>query len=193
MGQGGARVEGEAGIAKVPAQAACRARREGVPCSIPAALMSSSISGQCTPWPEPMISNRWRCAAEASESRHDHARGTLMTRPSARRAVIDSSSTVTNMIRGSLIAAVFIPCLQNQLQILNDYRTDPVQLARSKPVVVPKSYRTEPEFAHHALALYMDVHRLAAIETVEKNAIRTADSLDARHFRCQPEVCPSSC
>jgi hypothetical protein len=61
---------------------------------MPATLMSSSISGQRIPEPLPMISNRERCSGVASESRHDHANGTLMVRPSVKWAEISSSLTV---------------------------------------------------------------------------------------------------
>jgi hypothetical protein len=54
----------------------------GIPWSIPSTLMSSSTSGQRIPEPLPMISNRERCSGVASESRHDHAKGTLIVRPS---------------------------------------------------------------------------------------------------------------
>ena len=47
--------------------------RAGMPSSIPVALMSSSMSGQCTPSPLPMISKLLRCPGVASDRRHDHA------------------------------------------------------------------------------------------------------------------------
>jgi hypothetical protein len=62
--------------------------RAGMPNNMPVALMSSSMSGQCSPNPLPMNSLlRW--AGVASDKRHDQAKGTLMTRPSARCATID--------------------------------------------------------------------------------------------------------
>ena len=60
--------------------------RAGMPNNIPVALMSSSMSGQCTPNPLPMNSKLLRWAGVASDKRHDQAKGTLMTRPSARCA-----------------------------------------------------------------------------------------------------------
>lgn len=65
----------------------------GVPVSMPSALRSSSTSGQCTPWPSPMSSQFALCAGVASARRHDHASGTLITRPSTNRAVIVSEVT----------------------------------------------------------------------------------------------------
>jgi len=52
-------------------------RCAGMPLSIPSALISSSTSGQWTPWPSPMSCQLARWAGVASDSRHDHARGTL--------------------------------------------------------------------------------------------------------------------
>jgi hypothetical protein len=62
--------------------------RAGMPNNIPVALMSSSMSGQRTPNPLPMNSRLLRWAGVASDKRHDQAKGTLMTRPSARCATI---------------------------------------------------------------------------------------------------------
>jgi hypothetical protein len=58
-------------------------------------LMSSSISGQRMPEPLPMISNLARCSGVDSESRQDHANGTLIVRPSTKWAVIVSSVNET--------------------------------------------------------------------------------------------------
>jgi len=66
-----------------------------MPFSMPSALMSSSTSGQCAPWPSPISSQLARCVGVASDNRHDHASGTLITRPSTRYAVIVSSLTST--------------------------------------------------------------------------------------------------
>ena len=45
--------------------------------------MSSSISGQWTPSPDPIISKRLRCDGVAWANRHDQDSGTLIVRPSA--------------------------------------------------------------------------------------------------------------
>ncbi len=81
----------------------CVGRCAGTPYNMPLALMSSSISGQCTPWPPPMISKLFRCSGVASDKRHDHASGTLITRPSTRKAVIVSSVTWMFLISGSML------------------------------------------------------------------------------------------
>src|SRR5205085_1024096 len=82
--------------------AACFGGRAGTPCNMPWALMSSSISGQCTPSPVPIISKLCRCSGVALERRHDQASGTLTVRPSASCAVMESSVTSIATIRGSL-------------------------------------------------------------------------------------------
>ena len=83
--------------------------RAGIPKSIPVALMSSSMSGQCTPNPLPMNSKLLRWADVASDSRHDQAKGTLMVRPSARWATIESSVTCISMMRGVSLTRTRIP------------------------------------------------------------------------------------
>ena len=57
-------------------------------------------------------------AGAASLRRHDHANGTLMTRPSAKWKVINSSVTDTSFTLASVLTAVLTPCLPNPCQIL---------------------------------------------------------------------------
>src|SRR5437660_5128152 len=96
------------------------------------ALRSSSMSGQWTPCPVPIISKCCRCSGVALAKRHDHTSGTLMVRPSARCAVIRSSVTSTERIRGSLLATMVMPCLQETRQVLHNKGTNPVQFVRGK-------------------------------------------------------------
>lgn len=58
--------------------------------SMPSTLISSSMSGQCTPCPSLIISNFDRCSGFASDNLHDQTIGTLIVRPSARYAMISS-------------------------------------------------------------------------------------------------------
>ena len=104
-----------------------------MPCSMPSALRSSSMSGQWTPWPSPMRRQFARWAGVASERRHDHASGTLITRPSTKWAVIESSVTSTRAIRDSTLTAVLIPSLDDDRLVLDDMTTDVVQLSRYGP------------------------------------------------------------
>src|SRR5687767_15162813 len=64
--------------------------------------MSSSMSGQWTPCPLPMIEKRLRCSGVALERRHDQTNGTVIVRPSVSSAAITSSVTRMVEIRGSL-------------------------------------------------------------------------------------------
>ena len=89
--------------------AICFGGRAGTPCNMPWALMSSSMSGQCTPSPVPITSKCRRCSGVAFDRRHDQARGTPTVRPSASCAVMKSSVTSIATIRGSLLATMLIP------------------------------------------------------------------------------------
>jgi hypothetical protein len=102
----------------------------GVPVSMPMALISSSISGQCTPCPVPIISKFCRCSGVAFDRRQDHASGTLIVRPSARWAVIRSSATSTAVIRGSLLATMVIPSPRDVIQMVEKDRPNAIQFSR---------------------------------------------------------------
>lgn len=155
-----------------------------MPCSIPWALMSSSISGQCTPCPEPIISKRWRCWLVAFIRRHDHAKGTVMVRPSLRWADIVSSSTHNDKIRGSLFTAVFIPCLQKKPQIFSNDSGYAIQLLRGESIIRREFHGFQPIFTNHSFALHMHVLRFSAIETVKIYPIGSRNSANCRH--CLP-------
>src|SRR5712691_5050317 len=162
---------------------------------MPSTLMSSSTSGQWIPCPEPISRNLARCAGVASESRHDQARGTLMTRPSARHATISSLVTLTSRMRGSGPAAVLIPRLHDLLVMLSNDLADPSQLVSRKPVVAREHQRLQPELARAPVSLHMDVGRLVAIEAGEEEPIRSRDATDAWHSaaptlpsRCHPSL-----
>ena len=49
-------------------------------------------------------------------------------------------------MRGSLLAAVFIPCLQNTVQVVENDLTDLVQFLRREPVVGGQDEGFQPEF-----------------------------------------------
>src|SRR5262252_9429054 len=139
------------------------------------ALMSSSMSGQWTPCPVPIISKYCRCSGVASDNRHDHARGTLMVRPSARCAVMRSSVTSTVRIRESLLATVVMPCLQDPRHVLHNQGADPVQFARGKAMIDTQGNRGQPKLAYHTLAAHMDVRRFMTIKAIEEQAIGTGN------------------
>src|SRR5271167_71777 len=98
-----------------------------------------------------------RCAELASNSRHDHASGTLITRPSAKCAMISSAVTRTSSIRGSLLATVFIPCLQNDRAMRLNDSTNHVQLVGAETMIASQPQRLKPEFAGLPFTLHMDV------------------------------------
>src|SRR5262249_16734810 len=151
----------------------CCGRGAGVPVSIPMALMSSSMSGQWTPCPVPIISKCCRCSGVALAKRHDHTSGTLMVRPSARCAVIRSAVTSTERIRGSLLATMLMPGLQDTREVLHNKSTNPVQFARGKAMIHTQGNWDQPKLTYHALAPYMDVRRFVTIKAVEEQAIGT--------------------
>jgi hypothetical protein len=93
------------------------------------------------------MSCQWaRCAGVASDNRHDHASGTLITRPSTNCAVIASSVTSTCAIRDSTLTAVLMPCLKDRLFVLNNHSTDLVQLSRAEAMIPRKGDGCQPEF-----------------------------------------------
>jgi hypothetical protein len=62
-----------------------------------------------------MISKLFLCFTELSVKRYDHAKGTLIVRPSSRVAEITSSVISTALILGSLLTAVFITFSQEMI------------------------------------------------------------------------------
>lgn len=155
--------------------------RAGTPYSMPLALTSSSISGQWTPSPVPIISKFLRCCGVASDKRHDHASGTLMVRPSASCAVIESSVTSIATIRGSLFTTVFNPRLHNSIQIIEDHPSDSVKFSWREAVVGPQDNCFQPELARHSFAAHMDMSWFIAIEAVKEKPIWARNTWNRRH------------
>ena len=161
--------------------AGCFGGRAGTPFNIPLALISSSISGQWTPSPLPMISKLFRWSGVASDKRQDHARGTLIVRPSASCAVIESSEISNVIILGSLSATVCLPCFQNTFQVIHNNPSNDVKLSGREAAVGTQSDGFEPEFACHSFSADMDMLRLIAIEAVEEYPIWPGNILNPRH------------
>src|SRR5215813_2147586 len=107
-----------------------------------------------------MSRKRARCLGVASERRHDHARGTLMTRPSARRATISSAVIRTCWMRGSVLTAVLMPCLQNGCVMGPDQAPDRIQFSSAEAVATSEFDRLQPELAGAPLSLDVHVCRL---------------------------------
>ena len=70
-----------------------------------------------------------------------------MTRPSTRCAIISSSVSRTSWMRGSLLAAVFMPCLQNPAALRSDDSANRVQFVGAEAVTSGQLDRFEPELA----------------------------------------------
>jgi hypothetical protein len=128
-----------------------------------------------------MISKLLRCSGVASDKRHDHASGTLMVRPSASRAVIVSSVTSIAIMRGSLFATVFIPGLQNAIQIIEDYPSNVVKVSWRKAVVGAKDNGFQPKLARHAFTAHMHVLGFVAIKAVKEKPVWARNALNRRH------------
>src|SRR2546425_1667163 len=94
-----------------------------------------------------------RSLGAAQDNRHDQASGTLITRPSTRSAMISSVVTRTLLMRGSLLAAVFIPSLYNHSQMRLNDSSNNLQLPGVEAMVPSQSERIEPELAGLVLAL----------------------------------------
>src|SRR5262249_16469045 len=125
-----------------------------------------------------MSRKRARCLGVASERRHDHARGTLMTRPSASRATISSAVTRTCWMRGSVLTAVLMPCLQNGCVMDTDQAPDGIHFPSAEAVAASEFDRLEPELARAPLPLDVHVWRLVAVEAGEEESIRSPAPLD---------------
>jgi hypothetical protein len=118
---------------------ACAGRLAGVPLSSPSTLMSSSTSGQCTPWPSPMISQRARCSGVASERRQDHSSGTLTVRPSDRWATMSLSVTLTDRMCASVWVTVLIPSFLDPGQVQLDQLRNPPQFSLGETMFLASS------------------------------------------------------
>src|SRR5436309_1329518 len=124
-----------------------------------------------------------RCWGVASDRRQDQASGTLMTRPSARCAMISSPVTRTCWMRGSVLAAMFMPCLQYRCAMGVDEPADDVQLSGAEAVATSQLDRLEPELAGAVLSLDVHVRGLIAVEAGEEDSIGPRDALDSWHCR----------
>jgi FixJ family two-component response regulator len=82
--------------------------------SRPATEMSSSMSGQWIPVPDPISRQLFRCSGVASRSRGNHSIGTLSERPSAKCTTSAAGPNSIPRARacGGLTREVFIPTLQ---------------------------------------------------------------------------------
>src|SRR5262245_11248589 len=126
----------------------------------------------------PIISKRRRCAAVALDNRHDHASGTLMVRPSFRRAMMLSRVTLRVTILGSLLATVLIPGLVNALGHQANDVSNAVQFRRREAPIIGQGHRFQPELAGLAFPAHMDMPRFITVKAVEEDAVRSGDTAD---------------
>jgi hypothetical protein len=132
-----------------------------------------------------MISKLFLWAGVASLNRHDHARGTLTIRPSARQNVINSSVTETCLTLLSVLTAMLTPCLLNPSQVdLND-GPNLVQLLCREAMILGQCDRLDPKLTDHTLSSDVDVRGLVAVKAVKVKPVRTRDTFDCGHTqRC---------
>ncbi len=128
-----------------------------------------------------MISNLFRCFRVASDKRHDHANGTLTVRPSANCAVMLSSVTLIPIIRGSLSAAMFIPCLQNLVQVPHDENTYPIQFRRRESIICSQNHRLKPVLAHRSFTTNVNMHWLITVKAVEEETKGAGNTTNCWH------------
>src|SRR5262245_2580458 len=98
-----------------------------------------------------------------------------MVRPSARCAVTRSSVTSTVRIRGSFLATVVMPCLQDAPQVLQNKGANPIQFAWRKAMIGTQCDRCQPKFTDHTLPAHMDMRRFMAIKAVEEQTVGAWD------------------
>src|SRR6266446_7868820 len=89
-----------------------------------------------------------------------------------------SSVTSSVTMRGSLLAAMFIPSLPNTVHIVDDDLPDAVQFLCREAVVVRQDNGFEPEFADGPVPAHMDVPRFVTVEAVEEEPIRARNTRD---------------
>lgn len=151
--------------------------------------MSSSTSGQCTPSPSPISRKCARCAGVASDNRHDHASGTLITRPSSRYATIVSDVILTSRIRGSVLATMLMPCLRNCIVMNFDHPPYDIQLPGSKAVICCKLNGFKPEFTRPVFSPNVHMNRLITVKTIKEEPVRSRDVFDPWHSMMPSLIC----
>jgi hypothetical protein len=95
--------------------------------------------------------------------------------------VIVSSDTSTRAILGSVLTAVLMPSLSNSRFVIYDYPSDFVEFSGREPSIPGERHRVEPELGLDTLTPHMHVDRLATVEAVEKEPVRSGNASDPRH------------
>src|SRR3990172_13323201 len=84
------------------------------------------------------------------------------------------------------IIAVFIPCLHDQLSVINNNFAYHGQLIRWKAVISAQFDGFEPKLTNHSFSLDMYMLWLHAIETVKEKAVRNLNIFYRRHRAVLP-------
>src|ERR1019366_6263874 len=97
---------------------------------------------------------------------------------------MESSGTSSVTMRGSLLAAMFIPGLPNTVQIVDDDLSAAVQFLCREAIIVRQDNGFEPELADGPVPAHMDVPRFVTVEAVKEKPIRARDTRNRRQGGC---------
>ena len=157
--------------------------RDRRPASKASTLMSSSRSGQWTPYPAPINVQWLRSLTVPALSLGNQSRGAETERPSSTSKVKVERVTVTERIVGTRSSRVekVIPCAPQGLQLDFDDLLDVAKLsARETSIVGQVCHRIEPELRVGSISGDMDVSRLAPVAREKMGTVR-ASTEDGRH------------
>jgi hypothetical protein len=74
-----------------------------------------------------------------------------------------------------------MPRLNDGRLVIYDYPPNVVEFSGRKPSIPSKRHRLEPELGLRILAPDMHMDRLATVETVEEEPVRSGNASDSRH------------
>ena len=93
--------------------------------------------------------------------------------------MIVSLVTSTRSIRDSTLTAVLIPCLNDDVFVLQNHVPNLVEFTRAEPMIPRELDWRQPKLAVPPIA--PDVNGFVAVETVEKEPVRPRNTGDPRH------------
>jgi hypothetical protein len=76
---------------------------------------------------------------------------------------------------------VLIPCLDDDLFVLQNQAPNLVEFTRAEPMIPREFDRSQPQLAVLAITPNMDVNGFVAVETIEKKPVRPRNTYDPRH------------
>src|SRR3990172_2397340 len=89
-------------------------------------------------------------------------------------------------MRGSLLPAVFMPCLHNGRPMGLDDSANHIQLSSSEAVITGKPKRPQPKLTGLLFALHVNVRWLIAVEAREEEPMRPGNTFDPWHSEAPP-------